>query len=95
MKNFLSINRLENLYNMVKTFYQSKIIKSYFQDDINSAHSVRNWMENFDSMDPHTYLTIPMIGQVVEKLMGNAFQLYYTSRSFKGKYDRYKRINQV
>lgn len=52
-------------------------------------------MENFDSLDPHTYLTIPMIGQVVEKLMGNAFQLYYTSRSFKGKYDRYKRINQV
>ncbi|CAI2350433.1 unnamed protein product [Caenorhabditis sp. 36 PRJEB53466] len=79
MKNFLSINRLENLYNM---------------DDINSAHSVRNWMENFDSMDPHTYLTIPMIGQVVEKLMGNAFQLYYTSRNFKAKYDRYKRMNQ-
>ncbi|PIC34278.1 hypothetical protein B9Z55_013983 [Caenorhabditis nigoni] len=79
MKNFLTINRLENLYNM---------------DDVNSAHSVRNWMENFDSMDPHTYLTIPMIGQVVEKLMGNAFQLYYTSRSFKAKYDRYKRLNQ-
>ena len=52
-------------------------------------------MENFDSMDPHTYLTIPMIGQVVEKLMGNAFQLYYTSRNFKAKYDRYKRLNQV
>uniref|UniRef100_A0A8R1DLB9 Uncharacterized protein n=1 Tax=Caenorhabditis japonica TaxID=281687 RepID=A0A8R1DLB9_CAEJA len=79
MKRFLSINRLENLYNM---------------DNINSAHSVRNWMENFDSMDPHTYLTMPMIGQVVEKLMGNAFQLYYTSRSFRGKYDRYKRLNQ-
>uniref|UniRef100_A0A1I7UCW5 Ion_trans domain-containing protein n=1 Tax=Caenorhabditis tropicalis TaxID=1561998 RepID=A0A1I7UCW5_9PELO len=79
MKNFLSINRLENLYNM---------------DDVNSAHSVRNWMENYDSMDPHTYLTIPMIGQVVEKLMGNAFQLYYTSRNFKAKYDRYKRMNQ-
>ncbi|CAB3409686.1 unnamed protein product [Caenorhabditis bovis] len=76
MKTFLSIDVLENLYNL---------------DDVNSPHCVRNWFEGFDVQ---TYLTIPMIGNLVEKLMGNAFQHYYTSRSFRSKYDRYKMLRQ-
>ncbi|CAI5448305.1 unnamed protein product [Caenorhabditis angaria] len=79
MSSFLTINTMENLYNM---------------DDIASPHCVRNWFIDFNSVDAHTYLTLPLIGSVIEKLMGNAFKHYYTSRNFKTKYDKYKRANQ-
>ncbi|EJW80754.1 hypothetical protein WUBG_08339 [Wuchereria bancrofti] len=68
MKKFLTINRLEQLYNME----QDSILPL-----INDSTSIIDGR-----------ITLPKIGVVIERLMGNAYRCSYTSRKFKNKYEK-------
>ncbi|PAV61018.1 hypothetical protein WR25_04380 [Diploscapter pachys] len=65
MKYFLTLQTLEQLYNM----------------DDNTEHSVRFMFEGTEKASEP--LTLSDIGQIVERLMGNGYKHYYTSREFK------------
>uniref|UniRef100_A0A915PI99 TRPM SLOG domain-containing protein n=1 Tax=Setaria digitata TaxID=48799 RepID=A0A915PI99_9BILA len=71
MKKFLTISRLEQLYNME----QDLILPL-----INDSTAI------IDSR-----ITLPKIGVVIERLMGNAYKCSYTSRKFKNKYEKCKK----
>uniref|UniRef100_A0A1I7W0K8 LSDAT_euk domain-containing protein n=1 Tax=Loa loa TaxID=7209 RepID=A0A1I7W0K8_LOALO len=68
MKKFLTINRLEQLYNME----QDSILPL-----INDSVSIIDGR-----------ITLPKIGVIIERLMGNAYKCSYTSRKFKNKYEK-------
>ncbi|VIO96455.1 Uncharacterized protein BM_BM4357 [Brugia malayi] len=68
MKKFLTISRLEQLYNME-------------QDSILPLIN-----DNMSIIDGR--ITLPKIGVVIERLMGNAYRCSYTSRKFKNKYEK-------
>ncbi|CAG9531100.1 unnamed protein product [Cercopithifilaria johnstoni] len=68
MKKFLTISRLEQLYNME----QDSILPL-----INDSISIIDGR-----------ITLPKIGVVIERLMGNAYKCSYTSRKFKNKYEK-------
>uniref|UniRef100_A0A8R1U0B4 TRPM SLOG domain-containing protein n=1 Tax=Onchocerca volvulus TaxID=6282 RepID=A0A8R1U0B4_ONCVO len=71
MKKFLTISRLEQLYNM-----EQDSILPLINDSISIADS---------------RITLPKIGVVIERLMGNAYKCSYTSRKFKNKYEKSKK----
>ncbi|KAK6023160.1 hypothetical protein OSTOST_11115, partial [Ostertagia ostertagi] len=88
MKSFLTIATLEQLYNLLSNRFNSKLAP---QDD-DDEHSVRFLVEH---TSPTTYLTLPDIGMIIEKLMGNAYKHYYTSRVFKNNYEKFRKKAQV
>ncbi|GMR52601.1 hypothetical protein PMAYCL1PPCAC_22796, partial [Pristionchus mayeri] len=69
MKKFLTISRLEHLYNL----------------DDRTSHSIR-----YLSTTPivKRKISIPVIGAIVENLMGGNYRSYYTSRNFRNKYNK-------
>uniref|UniRef100_A0A158Q738 LSDAT_euk domain-containing protein n=1 Tax=Elaeophora elaphi TaxID=1147741 RepID=A0A158Q738_9BILA len=71
MKKFLTISRLEQLYNM-----EQESILPLIND-------------NTYIIDGR--ITLPKIGVVIERLMGNAYKCSYTSRKFKNKYEKCKK----
>ncbi|KAL3998389.1 Ion transport family protein [Acanthocheilonema viteae] len=71
MKKFLTISRLEQLYNME----QNSILPL-----INNSMSITDGQ-----------ITLPKIGVIIERLMGNAYKCSYTSRKFKNKYEKCKK----
>ncbi|KAI1722198.1 ion transport protein domain-containing protein [Ditylenchus destructor] len=76
MKKFLTIGRLEQLYNAepehLSTLY----------------HLIGDKPLAF--FDGSEGFTLPEIGVAVEKLMGNAYRCHYTTRDFKTRYEKYK-----
>ncbi|CAJ0574106.1 unnamed protein product, partial [Mesorhabditis spiculigera] len=77
MKSFLTIERLEQLYNM----------------DEDSMNSVR-LLDPEDNGESVRYLTLPDIGEIIERLMGDAYKCPYSTRPFRSKYDlRHRRAS--
>ncbi|CAD6195640.1 unnamed protein product [Caenorhabditis auriculariae] len=82
---------LENGVSM-KSFLTINTLENLYNRDDGTEHSVRFLI---DELPLHTYLTLPLIGTVIEKLMGNAFMHYYTSRLFRTKYEQFKKNSQA
>ncbi|MFH4983625.1 hypothetical protein AB6A40_010334, partial [Gnathostoma spinigerum] len=78
IKKFLTISRLEQLYN------------------INGTHSstLRHLIGKKTSNE-ETELKLPVIGAAIERIMGNVYKSYYTSRQFKNKYSKLKGKDQM
>ncbi|KAK0422426.1 hypothetical protein QR680_007566 [Steinernema hermaphroditum] len=78
LRKFLTIERLEQLYN--SSYGTLSTLHHMLGDQINkNARSI----------------TLPEIGAVVEKLMGNAYRCAYTSRSFKSRYEKIRGKSQL
>ncbi|CAJ0596278.1 unnamed protein product [Cylicocyclus nassatus] len=98
MNDALRLNRvefveclLENGVNM-KTFLTISTLEQLYNVDDDAQHSVRFLVEH---ASPNTYLTLPDIGLIIEKLMGNAYKHYYTSRTFKNNYEKFRKKAQL
>lgn len=76
LKRFLTINRLEQLYNAepIRLSILYHLLGPRYKANANKK-----------------LFTLPDIGETVEKLMGNAFRSHYTTRGFKNKYEKYKK----
>uniref|UniRef100_A0A0N5BXB8 LSDAT_euk domain-containing protein n=1 Tax=Strongyloides papillosus TaxID=174720 RepID=A0A0N5BXB8_STREA len=79
MQSFLTIGRLEDLYNTDKgptnTLY-------YIVRDVTKIKSGYRYK-------------LPHIGLAMEKLIGNGFKSYYTSEEFSKKYNKYKNTQKI
>lgn len=84
LKKFLTINRLEKLYNAVSLFY-FYYKKLNFQDSSNLSTLSHLCTNTNDGQ-----ITLPEIGVAIEKLMGNAYRSTYTTREFKNHYEKVK-----
>lgn len=98
MNDALRLNRvdfveclLENGVSM-KSFLTIATLEQLYNLDDNAQHSVRFLVEH---TSPTSYLTLPDIGMIVEKLMGNAYKHYYTSRVFKNNYEKFRKKAQL
>ncbi|PIO53426.1 hypothetical protein TELCIR_25239, partial [Teladorsagia circumcincta] len=97
MNDALRLNRvdfveclLENGVSM-KSFLTIATLEQLYNLDDDDEHSVRFLVEH---TSPTTYLTLPDIGMIIEKLMGNAYKHYYTSRVFKNNYEKFRKKAQ-
>uniref|UniRef100_A0A914E6R5 Uncharacterized protein n=1 Tax=Acrobeloides nanus TaxID=290746 RepID=A0A914E6R5_9BILA len=77
LKRFLTINRLEQLYNAepARLSILYHLLGPRFTDHAEVV----------------PIFTLPDIGETIEKLVGNAFRSHYTTRGFKSKYEKIKR----
>ncbi|WKX88624.1 hypothetical protein Q1695_008339 [Nippostrongylus brasiliensis] len=98
MNDALRLNRvdfveclLENGVSM-KSFLTIATLEQLYNLDDDVQHSVRFLAEH---ASPTSYLTLPDIGLIVEKLMGNAYKHYYTSRVFKNNYEKFRKKAQL
>ncbi|XGW23872.1 hypothetical protein V3C99_005801 [Haemonchus contortus] len=98
MNDALRLNRvdfveclLENGVSM-KSFLTIATLEQLYNLDDDAQHSVRFLVEH---TSPTTYLTLPDIGMIIEKLMGNAYKHYYTSRVFKNNYEKFRKKAQL
>ncbi|VDO37900.1 unnamed protein product [Haemonchus placei] len=82
---------LENGVSM-KSFLTIATLEQLYNLDDDAQHSVRFLVEH---TSPTTYLTLPDIGMIIEKLMGNAYKHYYTSRVFKNNYEKFRKKAQL
>uniref|UniRef100_A0A7E4V9N2 LSDAT_euk domain-containing protein n=1 Tax=Panagrellus redivivus TaxID=6233 RepID=A0A7E4V9N2_PANRE len=79
MKKFLTINRLEQLYNAEP-------------GDLAILHHL---IGGVDRSATNGLFTLPEIGVAIERLMGNAYKCHYTTRAFKNKYEKFKHKGQL
>ncbi|KAJ1371742.1 hypothetical protein KIN20_033740 [Parelaphostrongylus tenuis] len=86
MKDALRLNRvdfveclLENGVSMKKFLTIATLEQLYNLDD-DAQYNVRFLVQH---SSPNSYLTLPDIGLIIEKLMGNAYKHYYTSRGIQ------------
>uniref|UniRef100_A0A0K0CSN8 ANK_REP_REGION domain-containing protein n=1 Tax=Angiostrongylus cantonensis TaxID=6313 RepID=A0A0K0CSN8_ANGCA len=98
MKDALRLNRvdfveclLENGVSMKKFLTIATLEQLYNLDD-DAQHNVRFLVEH---SSPTSYMTLPDIGLIIEKLMGNAYKHYYTSRLFKNNYEKFRKKAQL
>ncbi|EYC46003.1 hypothetical protein Y032_0411g959 [Ancylostoma ceylanicum] len=98
MNDALRLNRvdfveclLENGVSM-KNFLTIATLEQLYNLDDDAQHSVRFLVEH---TSPTAYLTLPDIGMIIEKLMGNAYKHYYTSRVFKNNYEKFRKKAQL
>ncbi|KAK6725895.1 hypothetical protein RB195_004302 [Necator americanus] len=82
---------LENGVSM-KNFLTISTLEQLYNLDDDAQHSVRFLVEH---TSPTSYLTLPDIGMIIEKLMGNAYKHYYTSRVFKNNYEKFRKKVQL
>ncbi|VDM58226.1 unnamed protein product [Angiostrongylus costaricensis] len=98
MKDALRLNRvdfveclLENGVSMKKFLTIATLEQLYNLDD-DAQHNVHFLVEH---SSPTSYMTLPDIGLIIEKLMGNAYKHYYTSRLFKNNYEKFRKKAQL
>ncbi|CAI4230091.1 unnamed protein product [Auanema sp. JU1783] len=84
---------LENGVSM-KNFLSVSTLEQLYNLDEGPAHSVRFLVDN-NAQDQTTFLTLPDIGVIIEKLIGNAYRHYYTSRQFKRNYEHFRKKAQL
>ncbi|RCN25942.1 hypothetical protein ANCCAN_28340 [Ancylostoma caninum] len=76
----------------MKNFLTIATLEQLYNLDDDAQHSVRFLVEH---TSPTAYLTLPDIGMIIEKLMGNAYKHYYTSRVFKNNYEKFRKKAQL